>query len=186
MLPPNAQWLETIPQPLPKLVSAAIQYLGIKEIPGSKSNPVILDMARGLNISDIYKDDDTAWCGLFISHLLRITAKPALDYNGDRWNILRAKYYVHWGNEVPKQEAQLGDMGILDREGGGHVFIILAFSKDKKRVIGIGGNQSNSVSIAAFDFDRLIGVRRYYATTPPESAKQYFIDSVGKLSTNEA
>lgn len=185
MLPPNAQWLDEIGT-LPKLVSAGIQYLGIKEIPGAKSNPVIMDMARSLGISDIYTNDDTAWCGLAISHLLRITAKPPLDYKGDRWNILRAKYYVNWGNAVPLDEAQLGDIGILERPGGGHVFIILAFSKDGKRVIGMGGNQNNSFSISEFDRERLIAVRRFYATTPPASAKQYFVDSTGKLSTNES
>jgi len=184
MLPEKYKWLLTIGT-LPKLVSAALQYLGVREIPGSQSNPVIIDMAKGLGISDIYKNDDVSWCGLFISHLLRITGKPPLDYKNDKWNILRARQYLNWGEEVKLSEARLGDIVVLERTGGGHVFILLAKTKEGNP-IGIGGNQSNSVTIAEFDRYRVLGVRRYYATGIPESAKQYVMQPTGQLSSNEA
>lgn len=183
-LPPKYKWLESIGT-LPKLVSAALQYLGVREIPGSASNPIIMDMARGLNVSDIYSNDDISWCALFINHLLRITGKPPLDYKGDRYNILRAKGMLQWGNVVGEDDIRLGDIVILKREGGGHVFIAIAMTK-KGTIVGIGGNQSNSVSFSEFDQKRIIGVRRYYATGMPSSAKKYVIDGSGILSTNES
>lgn len=185
MLPDRFKFLLEIGV-LPKLVSAGLQYLGIKELPGVKNNPVIMDWARGLGLSKIYKGDYLAWCGLAIAHLLRITAKPLPDVKGDLYNYLRALYYKNWGYEVPIQDAQLGDLVILIREGGGHVGICIGWSKDKKTIFLMGGNQSDTFSIAEFKADRIVAVRRYYATAAPASAKQYFIDSTGVVSTNEA
>lgn len=183
MLPEKFKWLETIGT-LPKLVAAALQYYGIKEIPGAKSNPVIMDMARNLVVSDIYTNDDTSWCGLFINHLIRITGKPPVDTKGDRYNLLRAKWMLNWGNPVPAGQEQLGDVLVFNREGGGHVGIFVAESGSTFFVLG--GNQSDSVSITEIAKNRLAGARRYYATQAPQSAKQYVLNSEGKLSTNEA
>lgn len=184
MLPEKYKWLNTIGT-LPKLVSVALQYLGVKEIPGIKSNPVIMDMARGLGVSSIYTNDDMSWCAVFINHLIRITGKPIVDYKNDKYNLLRARHLLNWGEPVKIHDLRLGDVVIIERPGGGHVFIFIAFAKNGN-VIGIGGNQGNQVSIAEFDVDRVLGVRRYYATGMPESAKQYTVDSTGVLSTNEA
>lgn len=184
MLPSNIQWLETIGT-LPKLVSAALQYLGVKEIKGTANNPVIMDMAKGIGVDKIYTNDDMSWCAVFINHLIRITGKPLVDTQGDLYNLLRAKWLMKWGYAVPKTDAKLGDIVVIDREGGGHVFVLLGFTKDGNPV-GIGGNQSNQVSVAEFNKDRIIAVRRYYATAAPESAKKYIIDSTGHVSTNEA
>jgi len=182
-LPQKYQWLETIGT-LPKLVSAGLQYLGIKEIPGAKSNPVILDMAAGLGISSIYKNDDVSWCALFINHILRITGKPPLDYGKDKYNLLRAKYLVNWGAPVPHGDEMLGDIAIFNREGGGHVAIIIA--ETGSTFIVLGGNQSNSVSFTEISKTRLASCRRYYSIAAPTSVKKYIMDSSGKLSTNEA
>ena len=183
-LPLKYKWLDTIGV-LPKLVTAALQYLGIREIPGKQSNPVIMDMAKGLGIANIYTNDDTAWCGLFMSHLFRITGKPELDYGIDKFQILIANAYKSWGKPVSKEDMRLGDVVILERPGGGHVFILLGISPTGNP-IGIGGNQGNSVSIAEFDKDRIVGVRRYYSQSMPASAKTYKINSEGGISTNEA
>lgn len=184
MIPEKYKWLNTIGT-LPKLVSAALQYLGVKEIPGQKSNPVIMEMARGLGVSSIYTNDDMSWCAVFINHLIKITGKPIVDYKNDKYNLLRARYLLNWGHPVDKDDIRLGDVVIIERPGGGHVFILLAIAKNGN-LIGIGGNQGNQVSIAEFDIDRVLGVRRYYATGIPESAKKYIVDSSGVVSTNEA
>lgn len=182
-LSPQHQWLNTI-GPLPKLVEAALQYLGIKEIPGSASNPIILDMAKGLGLGKIYTNDDTEWCALFINHLLRICGKPPVNLKGDIYNLLRARWLANWGEGVRRGDERLGDIVVLSRNLGGHVFILLAITK-AGNFVGIGGNQSNSVTIAEFSKDRVIAVRRYYATGMPPSAKQYIVGSTGRISTNE-
>jgi len=183
-LPTQYKFLDEIGV-LPKMLAAALQYLGVKEIPGAASNPVIMEMARGLGVSNIYTNDDTSWCALFINHLIRINGKPIVDYKGDKYNLLRAKYMLNWGQSVKLEDALLGDVVIIERPGGGHVFILIGFTK-AGNLIGIGGNQGNKVSIAEFDKDRVLGVRRYYATGIPASAKRYVLNSEGVVSTNEA
>lgn len=174
-------YLQTI-DTLPKLVAAGLQYLGVKEIPGARSNPVIIDMAKGLGIEKIYTNDDTAWCGLFMSHLFRITGKPLLGIKGDKYNYLRAAKYAEWGNKV--DEPEMGDVLVFSRTGGGHVGLYVGESKYTYFVLG--GNQSNSVSITEIKKDRLTAARRYYATEPPASVKKYILDSTGTVSINEA
>lgn len=184
MLPEKYKWLDTIGV-LPKLLSTALQYLGIREIPGSQSNPVIIEMAKGLGLQSIYRNDDTEWCALFINHLIRITDKPPVDLKGDKYNLLRARWLANWGVGVRRGDERLGDVVVLSRDMGGHVFILIAKTKTGN-FVGIGGNQSNSVTIAEFAKERVIAVRRYYSTGVPVSAKQYVVGSNGVISTNEA
>ena len=103
MLPDKYQWLGTIGT-LPKLLASGLQYIGLKEITGAKSNPVILDMARSLGVSDIYTNDDQSWCALFINHLIRINGKPPVDHKGNRYNLLRARWLANWGSPVIRGE----------------------------------------------------------------------------------
>lgn len=184
LLPSKYQWLNTI-GPLPKMISAALQYLGVKEIPGAASNPVILDMAKGLGVDDIYVSDSQSWCALFINHIIRITSKPIDLHPHDKYDLLRAKQTANLFNDIPKEDWRLGDIMIIKRDGGGHVFFPIA-KTDKNTIIGLGGNQSNSVTFSEFDANRVIGVKRFYAIGPPDSAKQYIMNSTGELSVNEA
>lgn len=182
-LPPRFQWLNDI-GPLPKMLDILLQYNGIKEVPGMKSNPIILEMARDLGIGDIYTNDDISWCALLINHGIRLAGKPPVDHKGDRYNLLRAKWLLNWGNKVFPGEEKLGDIGIFDRPGGGHVAIIVA--ETAGTFIVYGGNQSNQVNFTEIAKSRLVGCRNYYSIGPPASVKKYFMDSTGKLSTNES
>lgn len=183
----NYSWLEKI-GPLPKLVVAGLGYLGLKEYPGKDvNNPIIMDMAKQLNISGIYKNDEVSWCALFISFLCYIVKKP-LPFRS--YELLRAKSFASWGIEVQFNEMQLGDIVVFERPGGNHVGILIAVTKDGKGNIitlhVLGGNQSNAVTITEIGFNRLIAVRRYYSVAAPASAKQYNISSTGVLSINES
>lgn len=181
-IPAKYSFLETI-QP-PKLVAAGLQYLGIKEIPGAKNNPVIMDMAVALGVQDIYKNDEMSWCALFINNMIRIAGKPPVDHGGDRYNLLRAKWLANWGGPVIRGDERLGDVLVFAREGGGHVGLYIAESKDTFHVLG--GNQSNSCTISEIAKVRLISCRRYYSVAMPASAQKYFIDSTGQVTTNES
>lgn len=181
-LPDKYKWLEDIGT-LPKLVSAALQYLGVKEIPGKANNPVIMDMAKGLGLEKIYTNEDISWCALFINHLIRITGKPPVKTDGDPYNLLRAKWMLHWGNNVEPNDEKLGDLLIFNRDGGGHIGLYVAESLSTYCVLG--GNQRNAIDIIEIAKNRLIGARRYYATAAPASAKKYWLDSSGQLSYNE-
>ncbi len=183
MIPERYKFLESIGT-LPKMVNAALQFLGVKEIPGNKSNPIILNMAKELGIGDIYTNDDTSWCALFINYLMLITGKPMVHTGGDKYNLLRAKWLVNWGTHVPIGEEKLGDIAIFERPGGGHVAIVIAITPST--IVVLGGNQNNAVTITEMPKSREIAVRRYYSIAPPASAIAYHIDSSGHISTNEA
>lgn len=183
MLPEKYKWIEDIGI-LPKLLAAGLQYYGIKEIKGQNNNPVIMDMAKGLGLQNIYKNDDESWCAVFINHLIRITGKPPVNYGKDKYNLLRAKYLLNWGNEVPKGQEQLGDILVFNREGGGHVCIYAG--ETATTFLCYGGNQSDAVGFTEIAKNRLAGSRRYYATQAPQSAKKYLVNSTGIVSTNEA
>ena len=49
-----------------------------------------------------------------------------------------------------------------------------------------GFNQSNKAGFTEIEKKRCRGARRYYAIGAPASAKKYFMDTSGKVSTNEA
>lgn len=174
------KWLEEIGQ-LPKLVAAGLSYLGLKEIPGSKHNPVIMNMAKELGVDKIYTSDEMSWCALFICYLCKISDKP-MPFTG--YEVLRAASFANWGNPVARGDERLGDIAVFKRPGGHHVGIVIAVTD--KSIVVLGGNQSNSVSITEIAKIRLLTCRRYYSIAAPVSAKRYVVTSTGKLSKNEA
>jgi uncharacterized protein (TIGR02594 family) len=183
MLPAPYTYLDTIGT-LPKMIASAIQYLGIREVPGKGSNPVIMNMAEGLGLKGIYTDDDMSWCAVFIGHLCKVAGKPLPDTKGDKYNLMRAFSYTWWGSEVTKKDAMLGDVIVKKRKGGFHVCLYVGESTNTFHVIG--GNQSNSVTFAEIKKSEVIAVRRLYAIAPPASVKKYIISSTGVVGGNEA
>lgn len=169
---------------LPKMVAASLQYLGIKEYPGTNNNnPVIMNMARTIGLSSsIYPSDEVAWCAMYHTFILKITGKPLPAGGG--YYYLRAKTYETWGREVKEGEEMLGDTLVFSRSGGAHVGLYIAESANTFHVLG--ANQSNSVSIMEIAKDRLTSASNYYSIGAPASVKKYLIDSSGKLSINEA
>ena len=73
---------------------------------------------------------------------------------------------------------------VFTRTGGGHVGIVVG-QDAKGRIMVLGGNQSDSVSIAPFELSRVAGYR-----LPPDTVPHYeplpLIVSSGKSSNNEA
>lgn len=185
MIPQKYKWLETIGT-LPKIVQIALKDLGVKEIKGSANNPRIMQMAKNIGVDKIYTSDDKlAWCALAVNSWIFESGKPLVDFKKDRYNLLRARYLLNWGNPVPNNEFKLGDVVIIERGGAGHCFVALAKTPNGNP-IGIGGNQSDMVRIDEFDKKRILGVRNLYSIAPPASVKDYIVSSEGKLSTNEA
>lgn len=176
--------IHSIKTPLPKMVSAALQYLGVKEFPGVKNNPIIMDMAKGLGLEKIYTNDSLiAWCAVFVNHLIRITGK-LLQKPKDLYDLMRALKTAQDWELIPRDQWVMGDVMLLSRSGGGHVFVAICESATGNP-IGIGGNQSNMVNFAEFDFDRVVEVRRYYKTGMPESAKRYKLGVSGVTGGSE-
>lgn len=170
-------FLEKIPV-LPKMVRHALDLVGTTEVPGKGSNPAILAWARALGLDKIYRDDDIAWCGLFIAYIVHLTGREPVS--APLW----ARNWAKWGVPVEQDDAKLGDILVFIRSGGGHVGLYIAEDKDTFYVLG--GNQGNTVSITRIAKSRLLAVRRPAYQNQPESVKKYFVHAGGSVSTNEA
>lgn len=183
-LPLKYQWVLKIGT-LPKLLENGLKYYGVHEIKGKENNPVIMEMANRVGVSDIYtSDDEQAWCALFMFNLLIESGKPLPPVGKDKNNYLRAYTFTRYGSSVPRGEEKLGDVAVFTRKNGNHVGIVIAVTKTT--IIVYGGNQSDQVGFTEIDKSRLAYCGRYYQTAAPASAVQYIMDSSGEVSTNEA
>lgn len=176
MIPENYKWLYTLV--LPRLVSEGLSHFGTKEIPGEKSNPEIISWAKKLGLGNLYKNDDTAWCGLFIAAIVQATDREPVE------NPLWAKNWAKWG--IPGTPApMLGDILVFNRDGGGgHVGLYIA--EDNISFHVLGGNQANTVNITRIARHRMIACRRPEYKSQPVAVKRYELNPYGELSKNEA
>jgi uncharacterized protein (TIGR02594 family) len=137
-----------------RIYAEAIQYLGVVELDGPKTNPLIrswiLQSAKWLD----QDDSKTAWCGCFRGAIGIATATGAPE------NHFRAASWRQWGIAVDKLENAIkGDTLIFTRRGGFHVGLYAGLSANGNPLV-LGGNQSDSVSIAEYDKDHLLSIRR--------------------------
>ena len=139
----------------------AERFVGLKEVPGTTSNPAILAM---LQLDAKWpQDDEVPWCSAFTNFIAWMLRLP-------RSKSLRARSWLGVGTPVSLSEAspRLNDLVILSRginspgpevlDAPGHVGF---FGKQEHTLVWLlGGNQGNSVSLAPFAVDRVLGVRR--------------------------
>ena len=135
----------------------ALGFLGTREIPGPKDNPLIVDWAQKVSKGQI-DDDETAWCGTFVGAMLMESGLPLPS------NPLGARSYM----ELPRilTEPAQGCLAIWWRGSvdgwQGHVNFVVG--KDAQgRLMCLGGNQNNEVNIAPYVVatkeSRLLGYR---------------------------
>lgn len=168
----------------PSWLTHARTYLGTAEIPGKQSNPWIRQMWFKLGGEWLWNamgSDDSAspWCGTFVGAVLRESGLPVAKH----W--YRAKDWLEWG--VKLDGPVPGCVVIYERAGGGHVGFAVAQDKIG-RILTLGGNQGNRVSIVPFDRYRLLGCRwpadRFAELTA--AGKLPVVKSTGVGSINEA
>lgn len=168
-------WLKS--EKSPKILVEAVKHIGVKEIVGSKHNPVILEWAKSLKLRSIYTNDEIPWCGLFVAYCayaqgLQVVQRPL-------WALNWAKY----GNRV--DIPMLGDVLTFKRNGGGHVGIYVG--EDDKCYHVLGGNQSNSVNVTRIAKSRLYQARRTaWKYSQPNNVRRVFLEAKGAISTNES
>ena len=139
----------------------AQRFMGIEETGGTASNPHVLAMLR-LD-AEWPEGDHVPWCSAFMNYIAWLLRLP-------RSKSLRARSGLLVGRPVGLDEAQAGfDVVILQRGEGdqpgpdvidapGHVGLYAGTEGDK--VLLLGGNQGDTVSVARYDADRVLGVRR--------------------------
>jgi uncharacterized protein (TIGR02594 family) len=141
----------------------AQRFVGTKEVPGTSSSPQVLAMLR---LDENWPNGDhVPWCSAFVNYVAWLLRLP-------RSKSLLARSWLGVGTPVACEEARVGfDVVILKRGEGdqpdaenttapGHVGFFAGVQQD--RVLLLGGNQQDSVSVASYPLNRLLGVRRLY------------------------
>jgi uncharacterized protein (TIGR02594 family) len=140
------------------LYQIAERFMGLKEIPGSEHNPQVMAM---LHLDQEWPEgDEVPWCSAFVNYCAWLLNLP-------RSKSLRARSWLNVG--VPVDYPRQGfDVAILNRGEGeqpgpdvidapGHVGL---FASAGSSVWLLGGNQGNTVSVAPYDRQRVLGIRR--------------------------
>ena len=176
-LPKQYQWLAK--EPGPRILTEGLKTYGTIEQPGAGDNPSILAWAKRVGLEKVYRDDATAWCGLWMSY---VALQAGWD---DPVNPLWARNWLDWGVERPKGTPMLGDVAVFECGKGGHVGVVVG--EDAAAIHCLGGNQSDRVMIKRIAKKRLLGVRRCpWRVNEPANVRRVFLAGTGALSINEA
>jgi len=130
----------------------AQRFVGVKEIAGASSTPIILAM---LQLDGTWpKDDSVPWCSAFTNFVAWLLRLP-------RSKSLAARSWLSIGRPIPIEDAIAeNDVVVLEREGGGHVGFFARYEQTMQTVWILGGNQKDSVCVEDFPAARVLGVRR--------------------------
>lgn len=158
----------------PAWLTEARKHIGTREIPGSKHEPKIIAWWKAIKRGGI-KTDEVPWCSAFVGGCLE-----AVGIISSRFES--AKSYMTWGQAI--KDPVPGCVAVFNRAGGGHVGFVVA-SDGKGRLMILGGNQSDQVSIAPFDANRVVGYR-WPLAVPIVNSTLPVIGSTMRSSTNEA
>ncbi len=141
-------------------LDCASQYLGMREVPGHKSNPAILAM---LKLDARWPTDDAVpWCSGFANWI-------AFNMGLERTKSLRARSWLRVGKPVTAQNITGNTVAIFQRGRGrqpgpdvinapGHVAFVSHV--EGSRVWVVGGNQGDKVSLKAYPISKVLGYRR--------------------------
>ncbi|MFA5984365.1 MAG: TIGR02594 family protein [Methylococcaceae bacterium] len=128
----------------PNWITEARKLIGVHEGVGNADNPIVVELFKDAGHPEIVHDS-TAWCAAFIGAVLNRSGHKG---NGSLW----ALDYAKWGQ--PLLTIALGAVVTkkrFNKKGqlvGGHVFFAVGW--DKNNVFGLGGNQSDTVSIVKY------------------------------------
>lgn len=119
-------------------VDLAATFLGVKEIPGPKNNPQILEFLKGIS-----SNEDTPWCAAFVNYVMTHSG-----YKGSGSAMARSfeksSNFTHTNNYTPGAivTRYRGDKAA----GLGHVGF--AVGRKPGFVAFLGGNQGDKVSVS--------------------------------------
>ena len=128
-------------------------HLGLKEVQGEADNPEILAMYARVGHGWV-EHDEVAWCAAFVGSCLEQAGEHST-------RSLTALSYLDWGVPVELSKAREGDIVIFKRGSSswqGHVGFFVETRGASIAVLG--GNQKDAGSIATYDREDLLGIRR--------------------------
>lgn len=135
----------------------ARRFVGqVLERPGAAAHPAIV-WAHELSGLGRDVDDEVPWCSSLLNLWCWLLGLP-------RSSSAAARSWLTEGVSVPLEAAEPGwDIVVLSRGANpaqGHVGVFEDFDRLHRRVRVIGGNQSNGVTVEAFNAHRVLDVRR--------------------------
>ena len=135
-------------------INTARQFIGLREVKGTKHNPAIVqmldEMGKFSNESKAWwKEDETPWCGLYVGYVMGKSGRFVVK----EW--YRAK---EWANPLMTKlnAPAYGSIAVLSRQGGGHVGFVVG-TDAQGNIMLLGGNQGDMVQISPFKPDRIDG-----------------------------
>lgn len=138
----NAPWMAT-----------AGGELGVKEYPGDADNPRIIEY----HATTAYgaKDDEVSWCSAFVNWCIE-------QHGIDGTDNAAARSWLNWGKAI--RTPVPGCITVLWRESPnswkGHVgFYVGKHPTNDQFILLLGGNQSDSVCVAAYKKERVLSFR---------------------------
>ena len=142
-------------------LSLAMRYVGVLEIAGTGNHPLI-QWWHSLCGGGLAVPDDVPWCSSFCNG-------PTWELRLPRSKSKAARSWLTVGTPIYLSDAKpANDVVILTRAGAtkdpnvlnapGHVGFYAGYANG--RVLLLGGNQSDAVSVSSFPDASVIGVRR--------------------------
>lgn len=152
--------VEEVPQcggVIPVWMHIALEELkqGVRELKGAKKhNPRVVEYHQSATLKKHqFDNDEAAWCSAFANWCMQ---RSGIKGTG-RPN---ARSWLDWGTELA--QPRYGCVVVVWRESKtswkGHVGFFLAHRSTKKMLL-LGGNQGNAVSVGAYRTSRLLGYR---------------------------
>jgi uncharacterized protein (TIGR02594 family) len=142
-------------------LETARRFIGLRELPGAKHEPFI-QWCHSLCTLGTDQPDETPWCSSWMNGI-------AFIHGLARSKSAAARSWLKVGYEVALENARAGDVVVFKRGNGpqpgpevlaapGHVaFFIEWVPGGFVRVLG--GNQSDSVSLAVYRVENILGIR---------------------------
>jgi len=182
-------WLND--EPGPRMLLEALKLHGTLETPGPGNNPVILAWADEVGDREAtayakwaagwYDKDSTPWCGLFCAV---VAARANVDNRPERRPPVKYLSALEWAKFGGlATQAELGDVLVFQRPGGGHVALYVG--EDASAYHVLGGNQGDAVSITRIAKARCVAVRRVPYLSKPSNVRRVVLGPTGPLSANE-
>lgn len=170
---------------MPEWLRLAYSFHGLREIPGPSHNADILRWWERLQLP--FRDDETPWCAGFVNAMVQAAGLPIVGKNraaalGWRWNGYGRRL------EGPALGAVMS-MTRPGRPGSGHMTFV-AGRDAQGRIMGLGGNQGNAVSINPYQSTGRDAQYHWPEGAPPPAevglASLPIITTSGAVLTNEA
>lgn len=158
----------------PTWIDEARSHIGTSEIKGVRHEPKILRWWRMIKRGGI-KSDEIPWCAAFVGACLEEAGIRSSRFES-------AKSYLDWGLSIPYPV--YGCVVVFSRDGGGHVGFVVGLDQ-RHRLLVLGGNQGDKVSIAPFDRSRVAGYRWPTGIPPsgvPLAVKQNDDETEGRVT----